>query len=65
MARISKSDILVESKYIDGGWALLEDGFKSIPEAEAWIKLNIKDSDTLRVAKVSGVFTMKKTIIKR
>ena len=46
-------------------WEEIKDGFKSIPEAEAWVRDNIIIGQKLRVIKISGVFNAKTTVTKR
>ena len=66
MPRVARSKVIVEElAYGTLDWGILKGGFKSTPEAEQWVKDNIKAGQTLRVAKISGVFNAKTTVIKR
>ncbi len=65
MSRAAKSKIVVEAEGDDGIWSCLKDGFDKVPEAEKWIRENIGFGDSLRVVKISGIFTKKMLISKR
>jgi len=65
MPRRSKSKIIVEVRTGPIQWMFLQGGFSTMAEAEKWVEKDIKKGQTLRVAKVSGIFTTKTTVIKR
>ena len=66
MPRAVKSRVIVEEMVPPGiSWSMVRGGFKSIPEAEAWVRDNIADEKVYRVIRISGVFNAKRTVIKR
>ena len=64
MPRAFRSKIAVELN-TSGGWVDWKGGFKSVPDAEKWIRENIEQYQQLRIVKISGVFNAKTTVIKR
>jgi hypothetical protein len=53
----------------DGGWTEFgpskKEDFKTIPEAERWVKKRIQIGEILRIAKVSGLYFVKTRFVKR
>jgi hypothetical protein len=65
MARAAKSRVVVETETEPGLWKEKKNGFKTIPQAEEWIKEHINFEEALRIAKVSGVFVKQAIIAKK
>jgi len=65
MPRAAKSRIQVEVEASPNTWSLFKGGFKSVKEAEDWIKKNLLGDIRLRSVRVSGVFMKETKITKR
>ena len=65
MARAAKSRIIVEAEGDPGVWSEVKNGFSKVPDAEKWVAENISFGESLRVAKVSGVFKKTAQVVKR
>lgn len=68
MPRAARSKVIVEIAIQEDefvSWANYKSGFTRIPEAEQWVRDNIKNGITLRVTKISGVFRKEASITKR
>lgn len=65
MSRASRSKVVVEVEGDAGIWSLYKEDFKTVPEAEQWVRENISFGDVMRVAKISGIFRKTAEVVKR
>jgi len=69
MPRVCKTKVVIETRMPDGGWVELpetkRENFKTIPEAELYVKSCLGANMVWRIAKVTGEYYIKQFLVKR